>query len=219
MPPGTWYVPIAQMQKHWVQAMLNEDTYTPFPYFYDVTAWSQPLLFNVHGGYSGRPPTSTRGESASSSSRRPMRLPSSRESPCSSSRRTTRPRSSRAAAALPARPGLEGRLHDVTAAGIARGALDRRDVLVVPNGPAGWGLPTLARPDARRFAAGSTAAASDRLAWRRRVRCPAWREHGRARGSDLGRARTLFRVRSTATARCTPRSATRPRPFMSTTAS
>jgi hypothetical protein len=54
MPPGTWYVPMAQMQKHWVQAMLNEDTYTPFPYFYDVTAWSQPLLFNVRGGYSGQ---------------------------------------------------------------------------------------------------------------------------------------------------------------------
>src|SRR5215218_8120291 len=32
--------------------MMNEDTYTPFPYFYDVTAWSQPLLFNVDGGYS-----------------------------------------------------------------------------------------------------------------------------------------------------------------------
>ena len=27
-----------QRQKHWVQAMLNEDTYVPFPYFYDVTA-------------------------------------------------------------------------------------------------------------------------------------------------------------------------------------
>ena len=55
MPAGTWYVPMAQMQKHWVQAMLHEDTYTPFPYFYDVTAWSQPLLFDVHGGYSGEP--------------------------------------------------------------------------------------------------------------------------------------------------------------------
>src|SRR5215211_6221223 len=33
--------------------MMNEDTYTPFPYFYDVTAWSQPLLFNVDGGRSG----------------------------------------------------------------------------------------------------------------------------------------------------------------------
>ncbi|HWD46118.1 MAG TPA: hypothetical protein VHM23_20810, partial [Actinomycetota bacterium] len=37
----------------WVQAMLNEDTYTPFPYFYDVTGWSNPLLFNLGGGSSG----------------------------------------------------------------------------------------------------------------------------------------------------------------------
>jgi hypothetical protein len=33
--------------------MLNEDTYVPFPYFYDVTAFSGPLLNNVPGGYSG----------------------------------------------------------------------------------------------------------------------------------------------------------------------
>jgi hypothetical protein len=54
LPTGTYVVSMAQRQKHWIQAMLNEDTYTPFPYFYDVTAWSQPLLFNVPGGYSGR---------------------------------------------------------------------------------------------------------------------------------------------------------------------
>ena len=54
LPAGTYVVTMGQRQKHWVQAMLNEDTYTPFPYFYDVTAWSQPLLFNVAGGYSGR---------------------------------------------------------------------------------------------------------------------------------------------------------------------
>lgn len=53
LPAGTYWIPMAQRQKHWVQAMLNEDTYTPFPYFYDVTAWSQPLLFNVEGGFSG----------------------------------------------------------------------------------------------------------------------------------------------------------------------
>ncbi|HZB51467.1 MAG TPA: M14 family zinc carboxypeptidase, partial [Mycobacteriales bacterium] len=46
LPAGTYWVPMAQAQKHWVQAMLNEDTYTPFPYFYDVTGWSNPLLFN-----------------------------------------------------------------------------------------------------------------------------------------------------------------------------
>jgi hypothetical protein len=54
MPAGTYVVSLGQRQKHWVQAMLNEDTYTPFPYFYDVTAWSQPLLFDVAGGYSGQ---------------------------------------------------------------------------------------------------------------------------------------------------------------------
>ena len=53
LPAGTYWVPMAQSQKHWVQAMLNESTYVPFPYFYDVTAWSGPLLFNVAGGRSG----------------------------------------------------------------------------------------------------------------------------------------------------------------------
>ena len=46
---------MAQRQKHWVQSMLNEDTYVPFPYFYDVTAWSRPLLYDVAGGRSGAP--------------------------------------------------------------------------------------------------------------------------------------------------------------------
>jgi len=54
VPAGTWYVPMAQAQKHWIQAMLNEDTYVPFPFFFDATAWSQPLLFNLRGGYSGK---------------------------------------------------------------------------------------------------------------------------------------------------------------------
>ena len=54
LPAGTYVVEMAQRQKRWVQAMLNEDTYVPFPYFYDVTAWSQPLLFDVQGGYSGK---------------------------------------------------------------------------------------------------------------------------------------------------------------------
>ncbi|WP_051751331.1 M14 family zinc carboxypeptidase [Streptosporangium amethystogenes] len=54
LPKGTYWIPLAQAQKHWVQAMLNEDTYTPFPYFYDVTAWSLPLLGNVSGGSSGQ---------------------------------------------------------------------------------------------------------------------------------------------------------------------
>lgn len=53
LPKGTFWVPMDQAQKHWAQAMLNENTYVPFPYFYDVTAFSGPLLNNVPGGYSG----------------------------------------------------------------------------------------------------------------------------------------------------------------------
>ena len=53
LPAGTLYVSMDQGQKHWVQAMLNEDTYVPFPYFYDVTAWSSPLLLDLEGGSSG----------------------------------------------------------------------------------------------------------------------------------------------------------------------
>ncbi|MFC6084417.1 M14 family zinc carboxypeptidase [Sphaerisporangium aureirubrum] len=53
LPKGTYWIPMAQGQKHWIQAMLGEDSYTPFPYFYDVTAWSLPLLANVSGGSSG----------------------------------------------------------------------------------------------------------------------------------------------------------------------
>ena len=33
--------------------MLNEDTYIPHDVTYDVTGWSNPLLMNVAGGYSG----------------------------------------------------------------------------------------------------------------------------------------------------------------------
>jgi hypothetical protein len=53
LPAGTYWVPLQQGQKHWIQGLLNEDTYVPFPYFYDVSGWSNPLLFNVAGGRSG----------------------------------------------------------------------------------------------------------------------------------------------------------------------
>jgi hypothetical protein len=53
LPAGTYWVPMAQAQKHWIQSLLNEDTYVPFPYFYDVSGWSNPLLFNLSGGRSG----------------------------------------------------------------------------------------------------------------------------------------------------------------------
>lgn len=53
LPAGTYLVPMAQSQKHFVQAALNESTYPSVPVFYDVAAWSQPLLLNLDGGSSG----------------------------------------------------------------------------------------------------------------------------------------------------------------------
>ena len=52
-PAGTYWVPMAQAQKHWVQAMLHEEDWIPFDVTYDVTAWSNPLLMNLNGGWSG----------------------------------------------------------------------------------------------------------------------------------------------------------------------
>jgi hypothetical protein len=54
MPAGTYWIPMNQQEKHWIQAMLNENTYVPFPYFYDVSGWSMALLSNLDGGYSGQ---------------------------------------------------------------------------------------------------------------------------------------------------------------------
>jgi hypothetical protein len=55
LPKGTYWISLAQPQKHWVQATLNEDTYVPFPYFYDVSGWSLPLLAGIKGGSTGLP--------------------------------------------------------------------------------------------------------------------------------------------------------------------
>lgn len=53
LPAGTYWIPMAQAQKHWVQAMLHEDSYVPVTVSYDVSAWSNPLLMNIAGGSSG----------------------------------------------------------------------------------------------------------------------------------------------------------------------
>ena len=53
LPVGTYWIPLAQAQKHWVQAMLHEESWIPYDVTYDVTAWSNPLLMNLDGGWSG----------------------------------------------------------------------------------------------------------------------------------------------------------------------
>lgn len=50
LPAGTYVIPMAQAAKHWVQALLGEDPYVPFPYFYDVSGWSNPLLMGLRAG-------------------------------------------------------------------------------------------------------------------------------------------------------------------------
>ncbi|WP_157896722.1 M14 family zinc carboxypeptidase [Acidovorax carolinensis] len=52
LPAGSYWVPMNQARKHWIQAMLHEQPYSPLSVSYDVSAWSNPLLLNVAGGSS-----------------------------------------------------------------------------------------------------------------------------------------------------------------------
>ncbi|MEU5784622.1 M14 family zinc carboxypeptidase [Micromonospora lupini] len=53
VPKGAYWIPMDQPQKHWIQAIMGEDPYVPFPYFYDVSSWSNPLLMGVSTIYTG----------------------------------------------------------------------------------------------------------------------------------------------------------------------
>ncbi|SCL55524.1 M14 family zinc carboxypeptidase [Micromonospora yangpuensis] len=53
VPEGSYWIPMNQPQKHWIQAVMGEDPYVPFPYFYDVSSWSNPLLMGVNAVYTG----------------------------------------------------------------------------------------------------------------------------------------------------------------------
>lgn len=135
LPAGTLWIPMAQGQKHWIQAMLNEDTYVPFPYFYDVTAWSAPLLENVAGGRSGvdlKPQAvklSAQGEPDVTVQGQAPRLAVWQ---VSSTATGTIESSGWLRWWLDNRVGLP--FTDVTGAQIAAGALSQYDVLVVPSG-------------------------------------------------------------------------------------
>ena len=135
LPAGTYWVPMAQAQKHWVQAMLNEDTYTPFPYFYDVTGWSNPLLFNLRGGNSGAVlhPAASRVA--------PVRDPA-RPRPPAHAPSLALYQLDEGSSAIESAGWLRYLLdrvwrlpyREVDAAAIAAGGLDGTDVLLVPNG-------------------------------------------------------------------------------------
>ncbi|MFL5737284.1 MAG: M14 family zinc carboxypeptidase [Actinomycetota bacterium] len=53
LPAGTYWIPMAQAQKHWIQMLLNEDTYMPTVFTFGLSGWSNPLLMNLAGGSSG----------------------------------------------------------------------------------------------------------------------------------------------------------------------
>lgn len=49
LPKGTLWIPLAQPMKHWIQAVLGEDPFIPFPYYYDVVTWSYSLMRGLGG--------------------------------------------------------------------------------------------------------------------------------------------------------------------------
>ena len=49
LPAGTLYIPMAQGTKHWIQAVLDENPFLPFNYFYDEVTWSYSLLRGFAG--------------------------------------------------------------------------------------------------------------------------------------------------------------------------
>ncbi len=53
VPEGAYWIPMDQPQKHWIQAIMGEDPYVPFPYFYDVSSWSNPLLMGLDAVWTG----------------------------------------------------------------------------------------------------------------------------------------------------------------------
>jgi hypothetical protein len=50
LPAGTLWIPMAQTQKHWIQAVLGEDPFVPYYFFYDVGQWSYSHTWGMSGG-------------------------------------------------------------------------------------------------------------------------------------------------------------------------
>ena len=49
LPAGTFYIPMEQGMKHSIQAVLGENPFIPYDYYYDVVTWSYPLQRGLAG--------------------------------------------------------------------------------------------------------------------------------------------------------------------------
>src|SRR3954454_6355345 len=49
LPAGTLWIPMDQPMKHWIQAVLGENPFIPFAYYYDVVTWSYSLMRGLGG--------------------------------------------------------------------------------------------------------------------------------------------------------------------------
>ena len=54
LPAGTYWIPMAQPQKHWIQAAMNEDAYLPIDQAYGLTGFSLALESAADVGWSGQ---------------------------------------------------------------------------------------------------------------------------------------------------------------------
>jgi hypothetical protein len=138
LPPGTYWIPMAQQQKHWIQAILGEDTYVPFPYFYDVSGWNNALLLNLEGGRSGAQlsPVATRAPllPEPGAPTLPPDLPSVAVYQLSATSQSALQSTGWLRWLLEQRWHIPYRL--LSSSDIAAGGLAGVDVLLVPNGPA-----------------------------------------------------------------------------------
>ena len=135
MQRGTYWVPMAQAEKHWVQAMLNENTYVPFPYFYDVSGWSSALLSNLEGGYTGAKVKQSALELLPRQRVRPMPLPSKLPSVGVLSSDPSPYRPSQSAGWLRWRLDNDWKIPnaDVRPSQVSESTLSRLDTLIVPD--------------------------------------------------------------------------------------
>lgn len=53
LPAGTYWIPMGQPQKHWIQAAMNEDAYVPIDEAYGLTGFSLALESGADVGWSG----------------------------------------------------------------------------------------------------------------------------------------------------------------------